>query len=59
MEALLLLIMAVVVGMYDINCQGDIENPSLILFSEGLKKKKKGWVVYPGHLHFKSVRHLS
>lgn len=41
MEALLLLIMAVVVGMYDINCQGDIENPSLILFSEGLKKKKK------------------
>ena len=31
--------MAVVVGMYDINCQGDIENPSLILFSEGLKKK--------------------
>lgn len=58
MGALLLLIMAVVVGMYDINCQGNIENPSLILFSEGLKEKK-GQVVYPGHLHFKSVRHLS
>ena len=51
--------MAVVVGMYDINCQGDIENPSLILFSEGLKKKRMGSIPWTSPLQISETSILS